>query len=314
MSLIHDALKEPGAVATPSRPAARGSWWTQQPAATRRLLPVAAIALVAAPVLLLSGMRALRGDTAPTAVAAAATATVQPIAAAEPALPVAPASHADAAFVPVQEQPEHAAENRTFPPTAALPGEEPALVAAQPAPAPQDGEGAPVEKQPAHAAPPALHATLPAVPEAAPQPINIKVERHGGDARAASKAGDVTDDAAVERAVAGMEAALAAGDPPAAHQAMARLEALLPAESLTLLRMQAWLAHADGEGAAAERLYRKIAERVPGDINAGVNIALLEARRGELDDARRRLAQLSGRYPRSPQVARALAELDAAQP
>ena len=310
MSLIHDALKESGSVATPSRPAARGSWWARQPAATRRLLPVAAIALVAVPMLLLSGVRALRGDAAPTTVVAAA----QPITAAEPALPVAPASHTDAVSASVLEQPEHPTESSPPPPIAISRVEEPALVAVQPSPAPQDGEGAPIGKEPAHAAPPAAHTTLPALAEASPQPISIKVKRHGGDARAASKAGDATDDAAVERAVAGMEAALAAGDPPAAHQAMARLEALLPAESLTLLRMQAWLAHADGEGAAAERLYRKIAERVPGDINAGVNIALLEARRGELDDARQRLTQLSGRHPRSPQVARALAELETVQP
>ena len=310
MSLIHDALKESGSVATPSRSAARGSWWARQPAATRRLLPVAAIALVAIPMLLLSGVRALRGDAAPTTVVAAA----QPITAAEPALPVAPASHTDAVSASGLEQPEHSTESSPPPPIAISRVEEPALVAVQPSPAPQDGEGAPIGKEPAHAAPPAAHTTLPALAEASPQPISIKVERHGGDARAASKAGDATDDAAVERAVAGMEAALAAGDPPAAHQAMARLEALLPAESLTLLRMQAWLAHADGEGAAAERLYRKIAERVPGDINAGVNIALLEARRGELDDARQRLTQLSGRHPRSPQVARALAELETVQP
>ena len=41
-----------------------------------------------------------------------------------------------------------------------------------------------------------------------------------------------------------------------------------------------------------------------------VNIALLDARRGDVGDARDRLTRLSARHLRSPQVARALAELD----
>ena len=92
------------------------------------------------------------------------------------------------------------------------------------------------------------------------------------------------------------------------------LLARLAPESLTLLRMQAWVAHAGNDTARAETLYRRIAERVPEDVNAGVNIALLDARRGDADAARTRLVRLSGRHPRSPQVARALAELGSTAP
>ena len=63
----------------------------------------------------------------------------------------------------------------------------------------------------------------------------------------------------------------------------------------------------------AERLYRAILDRVPDDETAGVNLALLDAQRGEVDDARARLGRMAARNARSPQVARALAELDAAR-
>ncbi len=325
MSLIHDALKESGAVAQPSRPAARGAWWARQPATTRRLLPAAAIVLAAVPVLLVQGLRNRHDDTAPAAAITAAPVAASPATALEPALPAvsltgsetvpAPAPEAIAALDTLGRQlPEHLAENIPVAPPAAAPVMAPTLATAQPAPVPQNAEGTSTDNTSGHSTPPAAHTARATAPEIASQPMSIKVERRGVDGHAAGKANGAIDDVAVERAVVGIEAAMAAGDLPTAQQTMTQLETLLPAESLTLLRMQAWLSHAGGDGGAAERLYRKIAERVPGDINAGVNIALLEARRGELDDARRRLAQLSGRHPRSPQVVRALAELEDAQP
>jgi len=313
MSLIHDALKESGTVATPARPAVRGSWWTQ-----RRLLSVAALALMVVPVLLLAGLRHLRGDAPPTATAVAPAAIAPPPASAEPAPPAVASSAEATPSAPLAEPPPPqpaAADTAASGLAAAVAAqaEAPRLATAQPdatpLPASPNAEHASGETATGPAASPdaRIAAAAPANTEATQQPISIKVERR----TATGKATEADDEGAVDQAVGSIEAAMAAGDLPAAHQALAGLEALLPAESLTLLRMHAWLAHADNDGTAAERLYRRIAERVPGDINAGVNIALLEARRGELDDARQRLAQLSSRYPRSPQVARALAELEA---
>lgn len=146
-----------------------------------------------------------------------------------------------------------------------------------------------------------------AEPQPQPQPINIKVEQRtvesGQDTR--------HDDRAIAQVVSEIEAAIAAGDVPGARNALARLEAILPVESLTLLRMRAWVAHGSQDMDSAEQLYRQIIERLPDDVNAGVNVALLDAGRGDIDDARHRLMHLAGRYARSPLVARALAELDA---
>ncbi len=97
----------------------------------------------------------------------------------------------------------------------------------------------------------------------------------------------------------------------AAHVALKQLQAQLPPESLTLLRMRAWVAHGGNDMHSAEQLYRQVLERVPDDANAGVNVAIIDARRGDVDDARIRLQRLASLYPRSTQVSRALAELDA---
>ncbi|WP_337778591.1 tetratricopeptide repeat protein, partial [Stenotrophomonas acidaminiphila] len=189
--------------------------------------------------------------------------------------------------------------------------------AALPAPAvvptPQPASDTPASNTPGVATPaPARSAPLPATAanDSAAPAIHIEVERRSGAAPA--DAGG--DGRAVEQAVADVERAMAGGDLDNARQALARLDGLLSPESLTLLRMQAWVAHAGNDTDQAEALYRRIAERVPEDVNAGVNIALLDARRGDADAARARLARLSGRHPRSPQVARALAELDRGAP
>ncbi|MBD9370289.1 hypothetical protein [Xanthomonas sp. XNM01] len=111
--------------------------------------------------------------------------------------------------------------------------------------------------------------------------------------------------------ISAIEAAIADGDTARARQALTELEALLPSSSLTLLRMQAWVAHRGGDMTSAEQLYLRIAERVPDDENAGVNIALLSAGRGDVEDARLRLTRLAGRHNRSALVARALADIEA---
>lgn len=298
MSLIHDALREHDAPALPVRPAPRASWWARRAPSTRGPLLFAAAGLggfvLAGAVLLGVGAR---GTAAPSAVAGsgAAPPTTAATLATVPAAPAvapapAPAPTASAASVAVQ------------PPESA-----PAIVPAQQQPA----SDTPASSTPGVATPaPARPSPATAANDSTAPAIHIEVEHRGGAAPA--DAGG--DGRAVEQAVADVERAMAGGDLDNARQALARLDGLLSPESLTLLRMQAWVAHAGNDTDQAEALYRRIAERVPEDVNAGVNIALLDARRGDADAARARLARLSGRHPRSPQVARALAELGSTAP
>lgn len=312
MSLIYDALKEQTGPATTGRARTRASWWAGQTERTRTTLLLAGLLVLAVPLTYAATSALKHRGPLPQ----------PPVATSEPQAPVAvpmavektqaapPAGLAVAEPVGIEAGAPLA--------TGAAPPLEPVVASApQPAPAVDTRNAGPAV--PAPPAPPVAATgaanTIAAAPAAAspsaPSPISIKVERRTG---AGTTARPDADDGQVARTVADIESAMSTGDLPAARRALAQLDAQLPGESLTLLRMQAWVSHADNDAANAERLYRRIVERVPDDINAGVNIALLDARRGDLDDARQRLTRLSGRYPRSQQITRALAELDGPSP
>lgn len=316
MSLIHDALREQDGPALPVRPAPRASWWARQSPRTRGTALFAAAGLggfvLAGAVLLGVGGR---GSSAPPAHAAeaavaalpatapvvtqpaAASATPPPAAPDVVHAPVAPPVMASAATPLPAQSPDPTPPASAVQEPRASDAHASAAVAAAPVAA---------TPAPARTAPPPMAAAS----DGAAPAIRIEVERRSG----AAPADAGREGRAVEQAVADVERAMAGGDLANARQALARLDGLLAPESLTLLRMQAWVAHAGNDTARAETLYRRIAERVPEDVNAGVNIALLDARRGDADAARTRLVRLSGRHPRSPQVARALAELGSTAP
>ena len=117
----------------------------------------------------------------------------------------------------------------------------------------------------------------------------------------------------VKTAMSRLQAAVAGGDNAVRDTSLSELQALLPADSLTLLRARAWAAHGNGDIEDAERYYRAILQRVPDDEYAGVNLALIDARRGDLNQARDRLAKLAARNTGSLMVSRAQAELETAR-
>lgn len=125
---------------------------------------------------------------------------------------------------------------------------------------------------------------------------------------------DEPDPAIVRSHMGQLHAAVASGDPAASAQALQKLESVLPAHSLTLLRARAWAAHGSGDAKLAEQHYSAILARVPEDEHAGVNLALLEARRGADGEARARLNRLAARNTRSAVVSQALQDLENASP
>lgn len=86
---------------------------------------------------------------------------------------------------------------------------------------------------------------------------------------------------------------------------------MLPPRSLTLLRMQAWLAHERGDVASALALYRRILERVPGDQTAAINLAILEAAHGNGASARQRLRRLRADDSESRAIEHAIGMVEA---
>jgi tetratricopeptide (TPR) repeat protein len=77
---------------------------------------------------------------------------------------------------------------------------------------------------------------------------------------------------------------------------------LLPKQSLTLLRMRAWYALSAGQNDEARQLYRQLLDRATNDVNAGINLAILEARAGRVDDAKEILNDLANHTPDSEQL------------
>ena len=103
---------------------------------------------------------------------------------------------------------------------------------------------------------------------------------------------------------------MAGNDLERAASLLAALSQQLPHDSLTLLRAQAWLAHARGDNAQAMDGYRRIVARVPDDAHAGANLALLQAAAGQPELARATLARLQVQHADHPLLRRAQAALE----
>lgn len=209
------------------------------------------------------------------------------------------------------------------------PGERPAALptveVAQSSIAPRMVDVAPVAP-PAVATPKEPAPTEPAPTEPAPaepapaEPARLAIQvASSADASGASDAGEAiaapNDDEAqaVARAVAALEQAMRAGDLDAGKAHLDELAAMLPARSLTLLRMQAWHAHQSGDAVQAIALYGEVVQRVPGDRNAAINLAVLEAGQGDIEGASQRLRALRTSAGESAELAAAMA-LVGAQP
>lgn len=119
-----------------------------------------------------------------------------------------------------------------------------------------------------------------------------------------------TDDDTIAGLRAGLQQAMAGNDLERADSLLATLSQQLPADSLTLLRTQAWLAHARGDNAQAMVGYRRIVARVPDDAHAGANLALLQAAAGQPEQARATLARLQVQHADHPLLRRAQAALE----
>ncbi|WP_313255802.1 tetratricopeptide repeat protein [Stenotrophomonas acidaminiphila] len=297
MSLIHDALRQPATATDSGAPSPTHASPRRLPDGSR--FPVVwllAGAVVAVPAVFLIP----RDPTPPDPSATPAITTVMPVAAVIPpaAAPLLPAASIDSI---------DSATTRPADPTAPTPAAAPRVAThAAPPAASMAPDNAPADPSPA-----AHVADNGSAPPARAQ-IQLSVRRQD-PAGAKRDAGDESTTVAVRMAMNALNTAVAGGNEVGINDALTRLQALLPPQSLTLLRARAWVAHGGGDYAGAERLYRAILDRVPDDETAGVNLALLDARRGNVAEARTRLGQLASRNGRSTRVAQALAELEAAQ-
>lgn len=204
-------------------------------------------------------------------------------------------------------------------PAAATP--EPAPASALPpsaVPLPSEPQAAPPAATPA-ASTPAARAPVPqegpalrpvkavARPAAAPRK---PVARPAAVAPAAPQPEPEPEPVPVEQIHAEVMTAVAAGDLPAARARLVELALRLPSDNLALLRARAWVSARGGAPAEAMRDYQAILQRLPGDENASLNLAALEAAAGQPEAARATLSGALSRFPESERLQRALTLLD----
>lgn len=100
--------------------------------------------------------------------------------------------------------------------------------------------------------------------------------------------------------------ALNRGDLVAGKALLDQLAIVLPADSLSLKRAQAWYAVKSGDTDTAQKTYRTVLDRAPGDVEASLNLASLDARAGQVDKARAVLADAIRLHPDSAPLQQAI--------
>ncbi len=287
MSLIHQALRdmEPPLAADAALLAPRAA---PAPSRSRRvpvLALVAALAIAAAGV---AGWHALHAGRPPPA----RTASLAP----PPAIiPAAAAASLQSALV-AQPQPA----------PALLPAPQPRERAALPAP---------VRVADAATVPDPLPARPAAEPPRSARPAHVPARAapvQASPVRAATVAAPLAPAAMpVEQRFNAFLQAMRTGDMSGAGQHLAALRRDLPPGSVSLLRAEGWYALAGGDADAAASIYQDLLDRLPGDEEASINLASIEARRQRGESARKILADAVRVHPESESLKSALARFQA---
>ena len=311
MSLIYQALKQteqqaPAAVVASASAAAPRAVPAVPPAGPGRLRAplllgavVAGAGIVAG--LLLSQREPVAGvataavPSAPTAVAPAPAEVPSQPTAGVPPLPTAalPAAAPGAvAALPVAEAPLP-----TVPPRLMLSTSlsvRPAATEAAPAvTAPPAAVPAPTP------APAAAPAAAQPVSQARPAPAEVTVRATGGTTESASNE-DISE------LFDGLNRALEARDEAQAQRHLQGIRNRLPEGSLARLRAEGWHAYRTGDAERAQRVYRRLLEKLPGDENASLTLASIERQGQRPDQAREVLARSLRHNPNSAMLRSAL--------
>lgn len=312
MSLIHDALKSMDTDAPqPSRPGpsarARAEAPRGRPAWLDGLLAFCVV--VGAGVV---GWQVWQGHLLPLqrpAVPGTAAVVAPPVPLAQ--APV-PASSGDAVAVKESAM-DHVASTAPVPASVApvsgaAPAVEPPAAAAATA-QPQAAPAVPV----ASASPDttaAVHRPPVARPHAASpsHPVRTARRRVPAAASPAPTAAPKVDDTPVQVRFTRFVAAMRAGQTADAERELTALKAVLPPDALGLLRAQAWFDLRGERPQAAARGYRQILERLPGDEEAAVNLASIQASQSDQEGARATLDAAARLNPDSKALRAALAQ------
>lgn len=88
-----------------------------------------------------------------------------------------------------------------------------------------------------------------------------------------------------------MNLALENKDDAGARRHLQAIQAQLPVTSVARLRAEAWFAYQSGDLTSAQRTYRRLLDRLPGDEQAALTLSAIEKRNARPDQARDILAR-----------------------
>ena len=307
MSLIYQALKQTEQQAAPSQQSGRRWTGVATPAPARRGwnpvptlwgLVIAAGAVLAGWVVSLA-LAAPRGPSAPPAPAPVVPAAQDSVGALLPA-PVAPAPVSAARADPS----EWALPKADRPLPTAPPGL--ALSRALSVPA-----GAAKASAPPVAAPAQKAQNTPNVQDPRPPAEPVTGKKEAAESPHAAESAPVSQPAPDELPALfdALNHALAGHDVDTARQQLQAIQAKLPASSVARLRAEAWFAHQTDDLDGAQRLYRRLLDKLSGDEHASLNLAAIERKRQRFDQAKDVLTKSLRQNPNSAVLRTAVDQL-----
>lgn len=117
-------------------------------------------------------------------------------------------------------------------------------------------------------------------------------------------------EADVRRLETAFAQAMSAHEYKEASRLLAALRERLPDTRLGVMRRAAWLHQAEGDLSAARSWLERLVARLPNDLNAQLNLALIEAREGRPGAAIERVRALKFHHPHSPTLDHVLSLLE----
>lgn len=149
------------------------------------------------------------------------------------------------------------------------------------------------------------------MPPPASRPVARPKARPPVPVKAATVAPVIVEDMPVQKRFALFLQAMKSNDMVGAGEQLKGLQNTLPAGTLSRSRAEAWFALRSGQGTTARQAYRDILVQVPGDEEASVNLASIEARADRREVARQVLSDALLSNPDSEVLRHALSRFKA---
>ncbi len=105
-----------------------------------------------------------------------------------------------------------------------------------------------------------------------------------------------------QRLVGNLRAAMARRDREAVTELFGHLESLRGREDTFILKLKGFWHMSNGEQQEAEQALVRVLARLPDDLDANLNMALIESRSGRMNEAKYRAERLRARYPGDQRV------------